>query len=100
MNMYREALQRADELKRELRIAEHEVDRLKKLDPVAAADDGYRTGLAIATTAELLKMADVDAKWLAQKCIDMGSGAASDSGEARIVVLLGELSKRVLARQA
>lgn len=46
----------------------------------------------------LIAQARADANWLASKCVERGSGAACDSGEARIVVLLEELCTRLEGR--
>ena len=67
----------------------------KKRLPELIVGECYRVPTARMPNTKLVTQVRDSARWLAQKCINEGPGSASDSVEARIVVMLEELCKRI-----
>ena len=95
---YDEAQAEIRRLEAELEAAKSNAAAIRARDPRQAVGKCFRGATARALLPELMRSAESNAKWLAQKCINDGPGAAHDSGEARIVVLLDELCQRLKER--
>lgn len=84
---------------RTLREAQAEFEKAQSLpidgEPIKPVAPHYRKRAVGFTMDRLVLEAREYSTWLAQKCHNAGSGAASDSGEAVICALLDELCDRI-----
>lgn len=87
-----------NELGRRQQEAQKALKTFRAKNPEVVVGQCFAAPLAASSLDELITQARDDAQWLAVKCIGIGSGAACDSGEARIVVLLNELCTRLETR--
>lgn len=83
------------EATRTLRAAEAVLADLKEANPTSQVGKSYRVAYARALRPVLIATARNSAEWLAEKCITAGPGAATDSDEAKIVILIEELCERL-----
>ena len=75
--------------------AQTAVDKYLRDNPSAEVGRCFITSTEELPNEELIANARKSAQWLAKQCIREGSGAAYDSGQARIVVQLEELCSRL-----
>lgn len=84
-----------DAAEEQLKRSQVALAEAKSKYPQALVGKCFRDPLARLSRYKLVESARNDACWLAKQCIREGPGAASDSGLARIVVTLEELSTRL-----
>lgn len=75
--------------------AQTAIDRYLRDNPSAAVGRCFVVPTEEMPNAELIACARKSAQWLAEQCVREGSGAAHDSGQARVVVQLEELCTRL-----
>lgn len=95
----RRAAQHAEDAGIVLRAAQAEYQRVRALpidgEALKPVAPGYRRRLEGYGLDRVIREAREYSLWLAQKCHNAGTGAASDSGEAVICALLDELCNRI-----
>ena len=87
-----------NELGRRQQETQKALKTFRAKNPEVVVGQCFAAPLAASSLDELITQARDNAKWLASKCIHGGPGAAADSCEARIVVLLNELCTRLETR--
>jgi 4-aminobutyrate aminotransferase-like enzyme len=79
---------------KKLAALQAELDNLRKEVREIPVGQAYEKPLSRASTAALLKEAASYEDWLAKKTRSQGTGAACDSGEAKICAILREFIRR------